>query len=217
MANSVELVLWFKEDQYKAVAKRLDEEDSTVEKELEKAFDDLYMRLVPDEERASIEEALAKEEQREAELQARREAEAYRVSALLLNGDKSGCWKLKHAWNTFEMARFLRTALRQSEQPTEQCFCSKLGEMEPLSEGGFAALKRAKADGVRQVNGVFLVDFHTQKFYLVRPGEGWEIYRFKDISAAVFKAMRKESAAQAELQRRFDAELGRRDRDVCGI
>lgn len=217
MANSTELTIWCEERRYKAMAERLKAVGSTIEQELEKALADLYMRLIPEEERSAIEAGVAQEEQHNAELLARQEAEAYRVSALLLYGDKSGCWKLKRAWNTLELAQILRTALRQSEQPPEQCFYSSLGEVEPLSEGGFAAMKRARADNVPQVNGVFLVDFPAKKFYLVKPGEGWEIYRFQDISAAVFKAMRKESANRKEIQRRFHTELERRTRDTCGI
>lgn len=217
MANAAEVVLWYEQQRYKALDKALKAEGTTVEKELEKSLDVLYARLVPETERAAIEKNLAQEEERMAALRARQKAESYRVSALLLYGTHSGCWKLKRAWEVFDLARFLRTALRQSEQTVEQSFWAQLGEVEPLSEDAFTAMKCARADFDRHVNGVFLVDLRSQKFYLVKPGEGWEIYRFKDISGAAFRAAQKRSAEKQELRERFLTELENRKHETSGI
>lgn len=78
-------------------------------------------------------------------------------------------------------------------------------------------MKCARADFDRHVNGVFLVDFRSQKFYLVKPGEGWEIYRFKDISGAAFRAAQKRSAEKQELRERFLTELENRKHETSGI
>lgn len=204
MANHIEIPLWFPEDKLSALSAALEPTGSGVVKELESALEALYQRVVPEEKRIAIAEALVQEQQREAEERARKAAESYRVSAVRL-GPEDGCqyWKLPRAWDILDMALFLRKALRSSEKDAGRYFEAELDQKEELSLSDFCALETACFQNRPSVNGVFAVDFDGQTFGFVKPNEGWRIYQAKDVSTAIYKANRKSYLPRAERLRRF--------------
>lgn len=204
MANFLEIPLWFQEDKLKALSAALEPAGSSVEKELNRALEDRYELLVPFERRAEIAEKLAQEEQHEAEERARREAEAYRMSALrLTHGRSCEYHKLTRAWDLLALAAFIREAVRKAQSSPSGDFRSRLGEVERLSEQDFAELLMARFHNDPHVNGVFQVDFSSGRFSFVIPGEGWRSYALKDISTAIYKAERKKGISHQERLRRF--------------
>lgn len=204
MANCLELTLWYPEDKFNALSTALEPTGSSVEKELGRALTELYERLVPSEQRTEIAEKLAQEEQHEAEERARREAEAYRVSALRLTTGRSCEYhKLTRAWDILTLAAFIREAVRKAPSSPSGDFRSRLGEVERLSEQDFAELSMARLHNDPHVNSVLQVDFSSRRFSFVMPGEGWRSYALKDISAAIYKAERKKGISHQERLHRF--------------
>lgn len=211
MANHIEIPLWFPEDKLSALSAALEPTGSSVVKELESALEALYQRVVPEEKRIAIAEALAQEQQREAEERARQAAESYRVSALKLTVGRTYEYiKLTRAWDILSMAAFTRETLRKAPSSPSDDFRARLGEIERLTDRDFAELALARFQNDPHVNGVFQVSFATKGFSFIVPGEGWRDYGFKDISAAVYKAERKSGLShQEKLHRFFDALTGK--------
>lgn len=207
MVNCLGITLWYPEDKFNALSTALEPAGSSVEEELNRALEECYERLVPSEQRAEIAEKLAQEEQHEAEERARREAEAYRVSALkLLDSWSCEYKKLIRAWDILDLAAFAREAIRKAATSPGDYFYSKLREVECLSEDGFSELSRARFQDDLHVNGVFMVDFSARRFSFIVPGECWRNYDLKDISTAIFQADRKSGLSHQErLTRFFDA------------
>ena len=211
MVNCLGITLWYPEDKFNALSSTLESAGSSVEEELNRVLEERYELLVPSEQRAEIAEKLAQEEQNEAEERARREAEAYRVSAIRLTTGRSCKYhKLTRAWDLLTLAAFIREAVRKAPSSPSGDFRSRLGEVERLSEQDFAELSMARLHNDPHVNGVFQVDFPSRRFSFVMPGEGWRSYALKDISAAIYKAERKKGISHQERLRRFlDALTGK--------
>ena len=211
MVNCLGITLWYPEDKFNALSTALEPAGSSVEEELNRALEERYELLVPSEQRAEIAEKLAQEEQHEAEERARREAEAYRVSAIRLTTGRSCKYhKLTRAWDLLTLAAFIREAVRKAPSSPSGEFRSRLGETERLSTQDFAELSMARFRNDPHVNGAFQVDFPSGRFSFVMPGEGWRSYALKDISAAIYKAERKKGISHQERLRRFlDALTGK--------
>ncbi|CUP97709.1 Uncharacterised protein [uncultured Flavonifractor sp.] len=208
MPNYHDITLWYPEYKLTALSEVLKQASSSVEQAMMPALENLYEQMVPPEQRTAIAEKLAQEEQREAEEKARRESNAYRISAVEIIGEgERDYWKIRHDYNLLELATFLRETLRQAEQPPVAFFKAMLGEMEPLSEYDFLKLQTAKFQSQMQVNGVFTVDFHSMKFAFVEPRVGWQVYLAKDISTAVFRARQKSGLSYLDILRRLSLAL----------
>lgn len=208
MSSYHDIILWYPEQKLSALSEALKQAGSSVEQAMMSALEVIYEQAVPLEQRAAIAEKLEQEEQREAEEKAKREAEAYRVSAIEIIGDgERDYWKLTCAWDILKIASFIRETIRQSKQPPVAFFKAQLGEIEPFSECDFLKMQAAKFQSEPHINGVFTMDFCSMKFAFVEPRVGWQIYRAKDISTAVFRARQKSSLSGLATFRRFFAAL----------
>lgn len=208
MSGYLEVPLWCQEDKLRALSAALEPMGSSVEKEMNQALAELYEQIVPSAERAAISEKLSREERLEAEERARQAMRAHRVSAIqLLYGGAYDYLKPTQPWDILALAAFLREALRQSDRPAADYFRSKLGETEEISEISFDELTTARFQNSLHVNGVFVVDFMSQRFAFVMPGDAWRVYPFKDISTAIFRADQKRYVSPLERSRRFFAAL----------
>ena len=199
-----EVVLWYPKDQIEALAAILKENGSSVEQELEKALNDLYVRMVSESQRKGISEKQAVEEQREQEQCAQQAAASYRVSAIrLVHDGQAKAWQLDRAWDVLEVAKILRSATRQDIAETQQKFLKALGEKEPIGEVELLLLAKRRLENDIHVQGVFTVDFDRQQFGFVDPETGWKEYAAKDIRAAVWHAIRKNGIPKKIQMRRF--------------
>ena len=207
--NYVEQKLFFNELKYEAVSKALADLDSTVEEQLHRTFEDLYLNLISKETRPNIDKRIADEEA--AELAA---AEAGRRFAVYHLHDGSDDYHfVDELRNTFMSAAAVYRGMVSDgvlnhtvDSIAHECF----GEHQPIDALTFMVLCDAKEHDER-INAVIEFDFDAGK---VSVSEGrnteWNVHSLSDIASAVDIAFKgNEKLFLFERNKRFEDALNR--------
>ena len=207
--NYVEQKLFFNELKYEAVSKVLDDLDSTVEEQLHRTFEDLYLNLISKETRANIDKRIA-----DAEAAEQAAAEAGRRFAVYHLHDGSDDYHfVDELRNTFMSAAAVYRGMVSDgvlnhtvDSIAHECF----GEHQPIDALTFMVLCDAKEHDER-INAVIEFDFDAGK---VSVSEGrnteWNVHSLSDVASAVDIAFKgNEKLFLFERNKRFEDALNR--------
>lgn len=207
--NYVEQKLFFNELKYEAVSKVLDDLDSTVEEQLHKTFEDLYLNLISKETRANIDKRIA-----DAEAAEQAAAEAGRRFAVYHLHDGSDDYHfVDELRNSFLSAAATYKGMIEDgvlnhtmDSIAHECF----GEHQPIDALTFMVLCDAKEHDER-INAVIEFDFDAGK---VSVSEGrnteWNVHSLSDVASAVDIAFKgNEKLFLFERNKRFEDALNR--------
>ena len=207
--NYVEQKLFFNELKYEAVSKALADLDSTVEEQLHKTFEDLYLNLISKETRANIDKRIA-----DAEAAEQAAAEAGRRFAVYHLHDGSDDYHfVDELRNTFMSAAAVYRGMVSDgvlkhtvDSIAHECF----GEHQPIDALTFMVLCDAKEHDER-INAVIEFDFDAGK---VSVSEGrnteWNVHSLSDVASAVDIAFKgNEKLFLFERNKRFEDALNR--------
>lgn len=207
--NYVEQKLFFNELKYEAVSKVLADLDSTVEEQLHKTFEDLYLNLISKETRANIDKRIA-----DAEAAEQAAAEAGRRFAVYhLHDGNDDYHFVDELRNTFMSAAAVYRGMVSDgvlnhtvDSIAHECF----GEHQPIDALTFMVLCDAKEHDER-INAVIEFDFDAGK---VSVSEGrnteWNVHSLSDVASAVDIAFKgNEKLFLFERNKRFEDALNR--------
>ena len=207
--NYVEQKLFFNELKYEAVSKVLDDLDSTVEEQLHKTFEDLYLNLISKETRANIDKRIA-----DAEAAEQAAAEAGRRFAVYHLHDGGDDYHfVDELRNSFLSAAATYKGMIEDgvlnhtmDSIAHECF----GEHQPIDALTFMVLCDAKEHDER-INAVIEFDFDAGK---VSVSEGrnteWNVHSLSDVASAVDIAFKgNENLFLFERNKRFEDALNR--------
>ena len=182
--NYVEQKLFFNELKYEAVSKVLNDLDSTVEEQLHRTFEDLYLNLISKETRANIDKRIA-----DAEAAEQAAAEAGRRFAVYHLHDSNDDYHfVDELRNTFMSAAAVYRGMVSDgvlnhtvDSIAHECF----GEHQPIDDLTFSVLCAAKEHDER-INAVIEIDFESGKM-LISEGreEAYYQHDLEDIVKAV--------------------------------
>ena len=182
--NYVEQKLFFNELKYEAVSKVLNDLDSTVEEQLHRTFEDLYLNLISKETRANIDKRIA-----DAEAAEQAAAEAGRRFAVYHLHDGSDDYHfVDELRNSFLSAAATYKGMIEDgvlnhtmDSIAHECF----GEHQPIDMLTFSVLCDAKEHDER-IAAVIEFDFDVGKM-IVSEGkeEAYSVHELKDIAAAI--------------------------------
>ena len=207
--NYVEQKLFFNELKYEAVSKVLADLDSTVEEQLHRTFEDLYLNLISKETRANIDKRIA-----DAEAAEQAAAEAGRRFAVYhLHDGNDDYHFVDELRNTFMSAAAVYRGMVSDgvlnhtvDSIAHECF----GEHQPIDALTFMVLCDAKEHDER-INAVIEFDFDAGK---VSVSEGrnteWNVHSLSDVASAVDIAFKgNEKLFLFERNKRFEDALNR--------
>lgn len=207
--NYVEQKLFFNELKYEAVSKVLADLDSTVEEQLHRTFEDLYLNLISKETRANIDKRIA-----DAEAAEQAAAEAGRRFAVYHLHDGSDDYHfVDELRNSFLSAAATYKGMIEDgvlnhtmDSIAHECF----GEHQPIDMLTFMVLCDAKEHDER-INAVIEFDFDAGK---VSVSEGrnteWNVHSLSDVASAVDIAFKgNEKLFLFERNKRFEDALNR--------
>lgn len=207
--NYVEQKLFFNELKYEAVSNVLADLDSTVEEQLHRTFEDLYLNLISKETRANIDKRIA-----DAEAAEQAVAEAGRRFAVYhLHDGNDDYHFVDELRNTFMSAAAVYRGMVSDgvlnhtvDSIAHECF----GEHQPIDALTFMVLCDAKEHDER-INAVIEFDFEAGN---VSVSEGrnteWNVHSLSDVASAVDIAFKgNEKLFLFERNKRFEDALNR--------
>lgn len=177
--NSREVTLWLDERWCNALESATGKTMDTLMKEQA----DTLIQTLPKEQLDEIAAEIQREEQQEArEAEARRRFSVFRVAE---NGSAQ-CYLAEHREDFLGLGIRLRQFLR-SDAPDVSQLVSKAA---PVPLELFEQYTAEMVGGSPRVTGVFDLDLDSGKVSTLDPRDGWHCYRVKDVSAAVYFAMK---------------------------
>ena len=188
MSGQMELALWFREDQYRALAAVLAGQGTTIEHRMQDRFQELYEELVPLETRQMIEQRIdAERAVQAAEDEAARVFSAFHVK----ERGREEYFLVERKLELLNAARFLRRYLRQEPGAVADSFADLFPKREPVTAERFDQLVSLRMENTGKVTGAFELDFDKREFSAVNIMDGWKTYAMADVSAAAYHAFRK--------------------------
>jgi hypothetical protein len=191
-----EIVLWLDERWYTALQSQL--KDVPVEEKLNE-----YLSQLIDQLPSSVYEKISKEISEE-ERQRQQEAEANRqFSVFHITEGGTECYFMSEnrGMDMLRTANLLRNYVR--EQTTPGHLPDTLNSTQPLTEKEFLQFASERREKTGRVTGAFGINMDKGEFSELNIIEGWQVFHIKDICAAAYYALRKESASWDEQCARF--------------
>lgn len=124
----------------------------------------------------------------------------------IFNGRYMELFEADNALDLLQLARLLRTELKNSDALGPD-LANAFGKRRPLDQEGIDLLVGEFMRGAQHIRGVFTINLEKKKVSALDRAEGWMDYHFKDLSAAVYYACRKEDRAAAERRAIFLSRL----------
>jgi len=212
MASYNDITLWMEEHKLRALLDALGDREA-LGTEMNRRLEALYQEAVPADKRAAIDGFLEDQKRKEAEEQARLAAERYRVSAVRIvsanvhTGEKADqCWKMERDWSVLDMARLLRTALRQNALPPDQELLRALKDAQEITREEFERIAADKLGGDAHVTTVCTLDFMRQLITMYKR-QGAVCYGMRDVSTAIYQADRRSGVRNESRMYQFSRHL----------
>lgn len=198
-----EITLYKPELMVKALKKHLAEIESDIPNEMDKAFDELYYRIVPLDERRDIAKEISKlEEIEKAQSEARKR---FGVIHVRENGEDSYCLSNMFDKEVRAAYRF-RVYSRCELSMHPESFVKSLGETENITKEHFDFLSASRANDPR-ATAVMNFDLDEGTVAFLSQEDTWSTYKLTDISVAAYKAYRSNNQSPDERAEIFEKAL----------
>ncbi|MDE6455521.1 MAG: hypothetical protein K2L38_06400 [Dysosmobacter sp.] len=213
MSGDVQLELWLHEYKMKALSSVLEEQGTSVEKQMQEMLFDLYEEQVPAETRQEIRARIdAEYAAAKAEEEAARKYTVFRVRE---NGADS-FFQLERKEDLLGIGKYLRQHLLRGQGSGASAFQAAFAGLKPITAEQYSQLMTDHLENPNRVTGVFDLNFNKQEVSTVAPGRSWRTYSIKDISSAVYSAYRKSGLGPFQYEARFENSLNGKARPSAG-
>lgn len=188
--GNMSLELWLHEYKVEALQAELDKQGRTVEQEMQYRLDDLYVDLVPREQRDAIFQRIENEYAvRSAVIESRKKCAAFHVTE---NGTEK-YFTTNEGLELLDAAKKVRLYLAAEPTARPAAFDKMFLHSAEISPERFDELVGIRMENTGKVTGVFDINFDKREFSGVHIMDGWKTYALGDVSAAVYHAARKQS------------------------
>lgn len=210
--SDIDITLYLNADRVRALAEALgDQTAETVEDKLAEAFDTLYQEYVPDEQRASIEATIEREDAAEqARLEAARRFAVYHIRE---NGDD--CHFTSDCFRTPLQAAYRYRLYDRGELSADpETLAAAFIETTPISLQAFGA---ACADIRADSRITALIEFDLDEGYVSICDSGdneWQTYSLHDFSVAAYKAFRSDYRSEECRREIFNSSLAGKELEL---
>ena len=189
MSQQEEIVLWIDQRWKNAIEKHL--RDETLQEHLENVLDELCNQL-PEREYERISRAI----QSEAAAQ-RAEEEAARTYAVYHVTERGQEWYFKTSpgEELLAVGKKLRGYITKDSGVAPDKFIGMFFGGQPITAKEFDALTALRMENTGKVRGVFDVNFDKREFSAVHIMDGWHTWAMRDVSVAVYHAIRSQFAS----------------------
>ena len=200
MANSISAEVWLEERRWDALEEVLNAQGSNIEKHLQDYLIDLYNEMVPLEQWEQIEKSIADEA-----AEALREAEERTVYTAfhVREHGQDQLFATTGGEEFLNVARQLRRYVRDGNTGEGQGFMRRFHTARPISRERFEELAALRTENSGKVAGAFEIDLDAGWLSGLRALDGWQTFKVKDISAAVYHAARSARVPAAEQWEKF--------------
>jgi len=190
--NDKEVVIWLDRRWYDALNKHLKGE--TLEEHLEEVIDQLCNQL-PEHEYERISQEIWQEEQ--ANKRAQEAARRFAVFHVTEDGS-STYFVAEENLEMLQAACLLRSYIRKPPENIPARFTEMFSRGEKISPEQFNAYVSERLENTGRVTGAFDIDLDSGRFDALHIMDGWQCFRFQDISSAAYYANKKTYASQDE-------------------
>ena len=188
MSGDIQLELYLHQYKMDALEAVLNEEDTSVEEQMQEHLLELYAELVPVETQLAIRDRIDTES---AEERARYEANQP-VAAFHITESGQEVWLQQSERTEFlHAAAGLRRYLTNDPQKRVASFADTLSRVKSITPEQFHKLALERMENTGRVTGAFEVDLDVGEFSALHIMDGWKTFRVKDITTAAYHAMRK--------------------------
>ena len=210
--NAIDITLYLNEYRVRALAEALGSQTAeTVEDKLTEAFDTLYQEYVPDEQRASIEATIEREDAAEqARLEASRRFAVYHIRE---NGDDCH-FTSDYFLSPMQAAYRYRLYDRGELFADPETLAAAFIETTPISLQAFGA---ACADIRADSRITALIEFDLDEGYVSICDSGdneWQTYTLHDFSVAAYKAFRSDYRTEECRREIFNSSLAGKELEL---
>ena len=190
--NSRDITLWIDERWYDALTKHL--KGKTLEEHLENVIEEMCNKL-PQQEYESIRGEIWQEQQDE-----RKAREAARRFAVfhVTEGGNSTYFLAEENLEFFQIARRIRSYIRKSGKDTPAQFTGMFSHGERVSREQFDEYVSERLDNTGRVVGAFDIDLDNGYLDALNIMDGWKRFHIRDVSSAVYFALKKSGASLEE-------------------
>ena len=198
MSGDTCLELWLHEYKMEALEKVLEEQGSSVEKQMQDHLIELYSDMVPSEIQQGIRQRIDAEHHEEAvRAEANRRFAVFKVTE---HGEQS-CYLVDEPIDFLRAARSLRNHLRAQNPPTD--YRHHYAASREITPEEFEQHSITRAENPKRVTGAFEIDLDHGEFASLDAEYGWKLYKVKDVCAAAYRADRKQYMSDSYYQYRF--------------
>ena len=197
MAQQEEIVLWIDRRWKNAIEKHL--KDETLQEHLENALDELCNQL-PQREYERISRAIQSEAAAQrAEEEAARTYAAYHVT----ENNQEWYFKTTPGEELLAVGKKLRGYITKGSGVAPDKFIGMFFGGQPITEKEFNDLTALRMENTGKVKGAFDIDFDKQEFSAVNIMDGWKSWSMRDVSTAIYHAIRSQFASGDEKRRKL--------------
>lgn len=213
MNGDIELTLWLHKYKLEALTSALAEQNTTVEKRMDRLLYDLYVEVVPEDVQEDIQNRINAEiTAMEAELEASRTCAVLRVR----EQGRDSFFQTGHQENLLDIGKFVRRFLRQEKTACLEKVQASFSDLTPISAEQYYQMMEAHLENPNKITDVFEVDFDQREVSSVGIGRDWRTYSMKDISTAFYFAYRKSGLGPFQQEVRFENKLAGKTRPSAG-
>ena len=211
--SDVDITLYYNQHRLNAMQRILAEQGSTIEQALYSSLDDLYLKIVPEQQRGEIETKIATQKQQE---QAAAEA-ARRFSVVHLH-DANGDYHFTSELHTsfLHAARLYRMVTKDLKTPLPEAEAMSFAFLyhKPITLEEFSRLCDSIATDER-ITTLMEFDLEEGTVGVCQSSDNaWWYYDLKDVSSAVYRADRKSGLRPNAREEIFSTALGGKELTV---
>ena len=186
MARDEEIALWIDERWKAALEAQL--KDESLKQHLQNVLDGMCRQL-PEQEYERISREIQAEEQAEQERQ--EEGRTYTAYRVVENGEEY-LFKVTPGDTFLNVGNLLRRYLRAAEHDGQN-FADRFSARQDISPEEYQQMMAQRMESSGKVYGVYDIDFDRQEFSAVDSTYGWQSWRMKDVSVAIYRAFQSAS------------------------
>ena len=185
--GDISVEVWLNNHRFDALDHVLNEQGSSVEKQMQNYLINLYCEMVTPECQQKIDKLINEEKLREEQrVQEQREFSVYHIRE---NGTEH-FFEVDSPMELIQTAHRLRKYMRGELTQSPETFAASFGDTIPISAQKFEEYANIHIENSRNITGVFDIDFDKQEISAIHLGDGWKTYSMKDASTAEYQANR---------------------------
>lgn len=211
MRTDMPAEIWLDPHRWEALQEVLEQDGTDIEEVLQNYLIEVYADRVPFERQKEIDRLIEAER-----LAAAQEAEARKIFSGMRIREHGQEYTLmeENGREFLQLAALLRRYLRDEFTKSPREFAQVFDHAEEISEKRFDELVDLRLENTGKVSGTFEIDLDKGLLSSLHITDGWQSFRIKDVSTAVYQAYRKSGLSQDERWRRFTEYL--EGKQVCG-